>query len=73
MDRGDSPSRIPGRRGLCPSRTHGMSVAEVHTDGRVLTRAVSFNRLDLPAYDNFQDLQQKLMIAVEETVGFGQE
>ncbi|CAL8581978.1 hypothetical protein XPA_007659 [Xanthoria parietina] len=32
-----------------------------------------FNRLDLPAYDNFQDLQQKLMIAVEETVGFGQE
>ncbi|KAL8731302.1 MAG: hypothetical protein Q9166_003526 [cf. Caloplaca sp. 2 TL-2023] len=32
-----------------------------------------FNRLDLPAYDNFHDLQQKLTIAVEETVGFGQE
>lgn len=39
----------------------------------MLTRAVSFNRLDLPPYDNFQDLQQKLLIAVEETVGFGQE
>ncbi|KAL8802603.1 MAG: hypothetical protein Q9182_003693 [Xanthomendoza sp. 2 TL-2023] len=32
-----------------------------------------FNRLDLPAYDNFHELQQKLTIAVEETVGFGQE
>ncbi|KAI4162533.1 MAG: hypothetical protein LQ342_003764 [Letrouitia transgressa] len=32
-----------------------------------------FNRLDLPEYDNFNDLQQKLTIAVEETVGFGQE
>ncbi|KAI9750533.1 MAG: hypothetical protein M4579_006423 [Chaenotheca gracillima] len=32
-----------------------------------------FNRLDLPAYKNFEALQQKLTIAVEETVGFGQE
>ncbi|KAI9849276.1 MAG: hypothetical protein M1837_004735 [Sclerophora amabilis] len=32
-----------------------------------------FNRLDLPAYKNFDALQQKLTIAVEETVGFGQE
>ncbi|KAI4131684.1 MAG: hypothetical protein LQ338_001085 [Usnochroma carphineum] len=32
-----------------------------------------FNRLDLPAYDTYFDLQQKLTIAVEETVGFGQE
>ncbi|KAL8711312.1 MAG: hypothetical protein Q9220_004209 [cf. Caloplaca sp. 1 TL-2023] len=34
---------------------------------------ISFNRLDLPPYDNLQDLQQKLTIAVEETMGFGQE
>ncbi|OCK75997.1 HECT-domain-containing protein [Lepidopterella palustris CBS 459.81] len=32
-----------------------------------------FNRLDLPPYKNFEQLNQKLTIAVEETVGFGQE
>lgn len=33
----------------------------------------SFNRLDLPPYKSFEDLQTKLTWAVEETVGFGQE
>ena len=33
----------------------------------------SFNRLDLPAYKTYDALSQKLTIAVEETVGFGQE
>lgn len=33
----------------------------------------SFNRLDLPPYKNLEQLQQKLTIAVEETMGFGQE
>ena len=33
----------------------------------------SFNRLDLPPYKNLEALQQKLTIAVEETMGFGQE
>ncbi|KAI9851482.1 MAG: hypothetical protein M1838_003557 [Thelocarpon superellum] len=32
-----------------------------------------FNRLDLPAYKTYDVLSQKLTIAVEETVGFGQE
>ncbi|KAF2833753.1 HECT-domain-containing protein [Ophiobolus disseminans] len=32
-----------------------------------------FNRLDLPGYKTFEILNQKLTIAVEETVGFGQE
>src|ERR1700761_4239879 len=32
-----------------------------------------FNRLDLPPYKSFDALQQKLLWAVEETVGFGQE
>ncbi|PHH61934.1 hypothetical protein CDD81_7739 [Ophiocordyceps australis] len=32
-----------------------------------------FNRIDLPAYKNLEMLQQKLTIAVEETMGFGQE
>ena len=33
----------------------------------------SFNRIDLPPYKNMETLQQKLTIAVEETMGFGQE
>ncbi|KAI9883191.1 MAG: hypothetical protein M1823_005048 [Watsoniomyces obsoletus] len=32
-----------------------------------------FNRLDLPPYKTYEALQQKLTIAVEETMGFGQE
>lgn len=32
-----------------------------------------FNRLDLPPYTSEEQLEQKLIIAVEETVGFGQE
>ncbi|PWN19984.1 HECT-domain-containing protein [Microstroma glucosiphilum] len=32
-----------------------------------------FNRLDLPPYISEEQLEQKLIIAVEETVGFGQE
>ena len=35
--------------------------------------ALSFNRLDLPDYKTYEDLSGKLTIAVEETVGFGQE
>ncbi|KAH6613770.1 hypothetical protein B0J18DRAFT_64301 [Chaetomium sp. MPI-SDFR-AT-0129] len=32
-----------------------------------------FNRLDLPPYKNLESLQHKLTMAVEETMGFGQE
>ncbi|KAF3480290.1 E3 ubiquitin-protein ligase RSP5 [Arthroderma uncinatum] len=32
-----------------------------------------FNRLDLPPYKSYEALQNKLTIAVEETLGFGQE
>ncbi|TVY60902.1 E3 ubiquitin-protein ligase RSP5 [Lachnellula suecica] len=32
-----------------------------------------FNRLDLPAYKSLEQLQTKLTMAVEETMGFGQE
>ncbi|VVT46542.1 uncharacterized protein SAPINGB_P001265 [Magnusiomyces paraingens] len=32
-----------------------------------------FNRVDLPPYKDYETLQQKLLLAVEETVGFGQE
>lgn len=32
-----------------------------------------FNRVDLPQYDNYESMKQKLSLAVEETIGFGQE
>ena len=32
-----------------------------------------FNRVDLPPYADYESLKQKLSLAVEETVGFGQE
>ena len=32
-----------------------------------------FNRVDLPPYTEYESLKQKLTLAVEETVGFGQE
>lgn len=32
-----------------------------------------FNRVDLPPYDDFESLDKKLTLAVEETIGFGQE
>ncbi|CAH6719582.1 E3 ubiquitin-protein ligase Rsp5p [[Candida] jaroonii] len=32
-----------------------------------------FNRVDLPPYNDYESLKQKLTLAVEETVGFGQE
>ncbi|KAI5124501.1 hypothetical protein M0805_003026 [Coniferiporia weirii] len=32
-----------------------------------------FNRIDLPPYTNYDVMEQKLSLAVEETVGFGQE
>jgi E3 ubiquitin-protein ligase NEDD4 len=38
-----------------------------------LTFPPSFNRLDLPPYKSLEQLQGKLTIAVEETMGFGQE
>jgi hypothetical protein len=32
-----------------------------------------FNRLDLPPYRSFEQLSEKLTLAIEETEGFGQE
>lgn len=33
----------------------------------------SFNRLDLPPYKSIEQLKEKLLYAIEETEGFGQE
>ena len=33
----------------------------------------SFNRLDLPPYRSYEQLKDKILYAIEETEGFGQE
>ena len=38
-----------------------------------LTRTFDAVSTDLPAYKTYEQLEQKLTIAVEETLGFGQE
>uniref|UniRef100_A0A3Q3W0B0 E3 ubiquitin-protein ligase n=1 Tax=Mola mola TaxID=94237 RepID=A0A3Q3W0B0_MOLML len=38
-----------------------------------LPRSHTFNRLDLPPYKSYEQLKEKLMFAIEETEGFGQE
>lgn len=40
---------------------------------RINANTSSFNRLDLPPYKSLEALQTKLTMAVEETMGFGQE
>ena len=59
------PNHIPGEYTL-PS-------PDLPKETPPLTCVTSFNRLDLPEYKDFESLSQKLTIAVEETVGFGQE
>lgn len=38
-----------------------------------LCLSLSFNRLDLPPYKSYEQLKEKLLYAIEETEGFGQE
>jgi E3 ubiquitin-protein ligase NEDD4 len=45
----------------------------IKNENKKANKGISFNRLDLPGYKTFEALNQKLTIAVEETVGFGQE
>lgn len=35
--------------------------------------SLSFNRIDLPPYKSYEQLKEKLTLAIEETEGFGQE
>ena len=51
----------------------GMLSTSDHPEGLHVDQSHSFNRLDLPEYKTYEALASKLTIAVEETVGFGQE
>ena len=60
---------------LCLNLIHGKEDELIRqlTCLALTNMACSFNRLDLPDYKTYEDLSGKLTIAVEETVGFGQE
>lgn len=54
-------------------KSHTWSVTIDRAFELSLTHKHSFNRLDLPDYKSYDILNQKLTIAVENTIGFGQE
>jgi E3 ubiquitin-protein ligase NEDD4 len=56
---------------LPKSHTWSVHIQILNAD-KMLTKR-SFNRLDLPQYKTLEALQTKLTMAVEETMGFGQE
>lgn len=69
-------SRIPvnGFKDLQGSDGPRRFTLEKAGDARYLPKShTCFNRVDLPPYKDFETLRKKLGIAVEETVGFGQE
>ena len=69
-------SRIPvnGFKDLQGSDGPRRFTIEKAGDKRYLPKShTCFNRVDLPPYQDFNTLEKKLGIAVEETVGFGQE
>lgn len=46
---------------------------ESDKNNKILIFLYSFNRIDMPPYKSYEALVAKLTMAVEETVGFGQE
>lgn len=72
--RGDLQLKSPDQIKRFPSLTLGMISIVAHCLHTPLANLpYSFNRLDLPDYKSYDVLAAKLTIAVEETVGFGQE
>lgn len=59
------------------NRNHAVNYAKLFfTPGVTLYLPLcllSFNRLDLPPYKSYEQLKEKLLFAIEETEGFGQE
>jgi len=84
---GRAPSRPPAYVAAVPGRAshRSCSVAEAgggtlpgkqNWDGSAIHSLCclsSFNRLDLPPYKSYEQLKEKLLYAIEETEGFGQE
>ncbi|KAI9021182.1 hypothetical protein DFJ74DRAFT_607013, partial [Hyaloraphidium curvatum] len=55
--------------------SNGVQKFQIHRDFSGASRLVSshtcFNQLDLPAYESYEQLRQALLIAINETSGFG--
>ncbi|KFP19195.1 NEDD4-like E3 ubiquitin-protein ligase WWP2 [Egretta garzetta] len=77
-----SPGTVPclgpgaGRAGLGPRRLNGpqkFCIDKVGKDTWLPRSHTCFNRLDLPPYKSYEQLKEKLLYAIEETEGFGQE
>jgi E3 ubiquitin-protein ligase NEDD4 len=66
MDRVVSPSRRPVISVNFLKHIHGIPPCPFSSN-------YSFNRIDMPPYKSYDQLVAKLSLAVEETVGFGQE
>ncbi|CCE92910.1 NEDD4 family E3 ubiquitin-protein ligase TDEL_0F00990 [Torulaspora delbrueckii] len=49
------------------------TIEKAGEQGQLPKSHTCFNRVDLPPYDDYDSLKQKLTLAVEETIGFGQE
>ena len=74
MDQEDSPLKSPDLIKPYRSRTPGKLIPRgFKLRSLPVDSSNSFNRLDLPEYKTYEALATKLTIAVEETVGFGQE
>lgn len=53
--------------GVCNMHNHNLNSVYF------IFHPTSFNRLDLPPYKSYEQLKEKLLFAIEETEGFGQE
>lgn len=72
----DGPRRFTVEKSGDPSALPKSHTWYVSSEPRRCTQAnlfFSFNRLDLPPYKTHETLEHKMSIAVEETLGFGQE
>ncbi|QLL34543.1 hypothetical protein HG536_0G04050 [Torulaspora globosa] len=49
------------------------TIEKAGEQGQLPKSHTCFNRVDLPPYEDYDSLKQKLTLAVEETIGFGQE
>lgn len=80
LGRGSSPStRLMPTPTTCPKLTPGekRSPARPTTSHRGFKRCLplspSFNRIDIPPYEHYDKLYDKLLTAIEETCGFAVE
>ena len=59
--------------GQCPTPPPAVLHVALYSSPGCVCFPSSFNRLDLPPYKSFEQLKEKLLFAIEETEGFGQE